>query len=284
MLFQFFFKQTIHLSIVLLIGLLPYSVLADDIVETSPQPTNSSEEKFNSVVPSLIGLTLPEVLQLLPQYDLSLGIVTEVIQANAEDANKVIQQSLAENSEVKRLSNIDISIAIIPPAKTAANVIQKEEKTSNDEIGSQDNMTEAIPEKSSEPLSDSKDSLTLPVKSADELPIEVAIEIPPTHVLLPTKSTEKVSEPLSDTSNKTDLKADKESSENNPQEPVEAIEVLSNIAEKLPSTPKTASENVKSSDTQPLAPETKAIISKVIDDSINANIDAISAPLDQMDQ
>ena len=157
MLFQFFFKYTIHLSIVLVVGLLPYSIFADDLVETNPIPIGE-EETFKSVVPSLMGLTVPEVLQLLPQYDLSLGVVTEIIDANPDNANKVIQQSVAENAEVNRLSSIDISVAIANSVTPNTKLSEKEVKTSRDTT-TKNNDTETRSEKITESVDKTKDLL-----------------------------------------------------------------------------------------------------------------------------
>jgi beta-lactam-binding protein with PASTA domain len=184
-----------------MVSLLPYSVFADDLMDINPESTTSSEHKFQSVVPSLIGLTLPEVLQLLPQYDLSLGVVTEIMDTNADSANKVITQSIAANSEVKRLSAIDISVAIANPASVIPKSMQQEEEqTSGDKLNqeettpvntrtetlekpvetaikiidkSKENENKEILKLPAKPEGETKETVTLPITSDDELPIEI---------------------------------------------------------------------------------------------------------------
>ena len=68
------------------------------------------EGSFQSVVPPLIGLTLQEAMNTLPAYDLALGLVIEEV--SSAIAGTIISQNVPADSEVKRWSSINVSIAV----------------------------------------------------------------------------------------------------------------------------------------------------------------------------
>lgn len=112
MLFQSFFRRILRWSLLIVVGLSPYVVLADDeIVETDSSP-QQVENNFKSVVPLLIGLRVEDVIVLLPQYDLSLGTVTEIITTDKDKIGKIITQSITEGAETNRWENIDVSVNV----------------------------------------------------------------------------------------------------------------------------------------------------------------------------
>ena len=111
MLFQSFFQRILRWSLLIVVGLSPYVVLADDeIVETDTSP--QTENNFKSVVPLLIGLRVEDAIVLLPQYDLSLGTVTEIITTDKDKVGKIITQSITEGAETNRWGNIDVSVHV----------------------------------------------------------------------------------------------------------------------------------------------------------------------------
>ncbi len=111
MLFQSFFQRILKWSLLIVVGLSPYIVLADDEIVETDTPLQV-ENNFKSVVPSLIGLRVEDAIVLLPQYDLSLGTVTEIVTTDKDKMGKIITQSITEGAETNRWENIDVSVNV----------------------------------------------------------------------------------------------------------------------------------------------------------------------------
>ena len=108
-------------------------VFQSEIIHAEGEASSQDNQEFQSLVPSLFGLTLSEVQNLLPQYDLTLGSVLE--EESDQTPGTVLSQDQLPDSNVARFTAINISVAISrEPKATEAPVVANPKETIVTEI------------------------------------------------------------------------------------------------------------------------------------------------------
>lgn len=182
----------------------PVILYAEDAVDT---------QETASFVPSLSGKTLSEVQALLPQYDLTLGSVTE--EESDLAAGTIISQDQQPNTNIPRFSAVNITIAIPRQATTAIAVPEVVNPGASAETTQETRViteeSPAISPESQKPIAEAPQiveknqvsEITPPVEEIEKkanVAIEIATEEPATEVVteqepkIKNVATEKVEE------------------------------------------------------------------------------------------